>query len=602
MFVVYPNLTLPTTTSAQRDPVTVVGLGGRYIRPTPLISISYNPIRNKMAQLGGTYDITLNGTIVTSRRSAIMNNGESFATIYNDLDAATQIPDGGPFELPEKLPEIIWRQNQLRDWFRNDYIYMEVLDIHSDFMLFGFTGRVQSISFEEGTWVDTCRYSINIQADYLLDSSLKIMSEGLQDNPEMYTSQGRQSLQELIDSCSGLVEDFNDTWSIEADEGTGQFINQQFMPRTYRLTRNMSATGRHVTIPFSPQGQGSDTSNPNAYARKEAWEHARDFLKFNVDTQNTRNPATPATNAGINVPYQEPSKFGTHLSKILSSGTMGIPSGYRGYNHVRSENFDKGAGTYSISDSWILASGDSALENYSLSVSSSTSGPYIKVSIDGNIKGLNEMPATMYNADFSSPNLPNAYDYAYQKYIQISNSGHYGLSSDIFKRANSAVSPMLNSQPLSISLGMNELDGTITYNLEFDNRPTNYFSGVLYEVISINDTYPGDLYAVLPVIGRLTGPVLQYIGGRTEYKRDVNIEIAVDYTDIGYNNTRESLILSKPSLHEPLRTQLSSLIYQLSPATEPGIRKYFLNPTAESWSPKEGRYTISLSWIYELDR
>ena len=122
------------------------------------------------------------------------------------------------------------------------------------------------------------------------------------------------------------------------------------------------------------------------------------------------------------------------------------------------------------------------------------------------------------------------------------------------------------------------------------------------ESINVNDTYPGDVFAVIPVIGRATGPVLQYIGGRTEYKRDVNIEMVVDYTDIGYDNNRESFMLTKPSINEPIRTQLNTLINDLSPATEPGIRKYFLNPPAESWSPKEGRYTLSLNWVYELDR
>ena len=96
--------------------------------------------------------------------------------------------------------------------------------------------------------------------------------------------------------------------------------------------------------------------------------------------------------------------------------------------------------------------------------------------------------------------------------------------------------------------------------------------------------------------------MLQYIGGRTEYKRDVNIEIKLDYTDLGYNNDRASFMLTKPSVNEPIRSQLNALINDISPASEPGIRKYFLNPPSENWSPKEGVYGLSLSWVYELDR
>ena len=587
MLVIYPNnpdVALPA--GSTRDPDYVQSLGGRYIRPTPLISISQNPIRNKMGQLGSTYDITLNGTIVTRRRSAIVQQGSNAVSIFDDEDQPLSFNDTNePFELSEKLPEIIFRQNQLREWFHNDWVRLEVLDVNSNHMLFGFTARVQSVNFEEGIWVDTCRYSINLQADYLFDDQYRILTDGLPDRSGLFNSTGRKTYQEIIEEVSGLVEDFNDTWSVEADESTGQFINGSFMPRTYRVTRNMTATGRRVTVPLVPGTTG---------IIKEPWEHARDFLLKNVDFDSIGNKYQPT--------YEGSKYFGTAFSTILSSGTMGVPSGYQGYNHVRSENIDKAAGSYSISDSWILCSGDAALENYNLSVSTSTDSPYVSVSIDGNIKGLDQRHATTYNGDNSSPLLPNAYDRALAKYYEISNSGSFGINSHVYRRANNTVAQNLNSQPKTVSLGLNELNGEITYNLEFDNRPTNFFSGVLSESINVNDTYPGDLFAVIPVIGRLTGPVLQYIGGRTEYKRDITIEIVLDGTDLGYNNDRNSFILSKPSINEPHRTQLNELIHMLSPATEPYIRKYFLNPPSESWSPKEGRYSLSMSWVYELDR
>ena len=100
----------------------------------------------------------------------------------------------------------------------------------------------------------------------------------------------------------------------------------------------------------------------------------------------------------------------------------------------------------------------------------------------------------------------------------------------------------------------------ITYSLEFNDRPYNYFTGVLSENISVNDTYPGDVFAVIPVMGRKTGPILQYIQGRTEYKRSINIELLLDYTDIPYSSERTFLMLNKPSLNEPIRTELQDLI------------------------------------------
>ena len=176
------------------------------------------------------------------------------------------------------------------------------------------------------------------------------------------------------------------------------------------------------------------------------------------------------------------------------------------------------------------------------------------------------------------------------------------LASNIFKRANRATAVMLNAQPQSISLGTNEYAGEITYSLAFNNRPTNIISGVLSENISVNDNYPGDIFATIPVIGRNTGPVLQYVGGRTAYNRSVNIELVMDYTDIGYGSDRKSLLLKKPSIVEPTKSQLRDLIKELSPQNEPGVRKYFIAPPSESWTPKEGRYTFNISWTYELDK
>ena len=153
-----------------------------------------------------------------------------------------------------------------------------------------------------------------------------------------------------------------------------------------------------------------------------------------------------------------------------------------------------------------------------------------------------------------------------------------------------------------MTVGTNEYLGEITYSVQFDNRPTNIISGVLSENISINDTYPGDVFAVIPVLGRKTGPVLQYIGGRTEYTRDLAINLIMDYTKIPYGSGRNPLLLKKPSVIEPTATQIGNLIKELSPQGEPGIRKYFISPPSESWEPNTGSYSFNLTWTDELDK
>ena len=122
------------------------------------------------------------------------------------------------------------------------------------------------------------------------------------------------------------------------------------------------------------------------------------------------------------------------------------------------------------------------------------------------------------------------------------------------------------------------------------------------ESISVNDTYPGDIFAVIPVLGRATGPILQYIGGRSEHKRDVSINLTMDYTKLPYGSQRGSLILKKPSVVEPIASQIADLLKEVSPQGEPGVRKHFVSPPTENWNPKEGTYSFNISFTYELDK
>ena len=101
----------------------------------------------------------------------------------------------------------------------------------------------------------------------------------------------------------------------------------------------------------------------------------------------------------------------------------------------------------------------------------------------------------------------------------------------------------------------------------------------------------------LDIHQKLNDKTLAIVEPRTEYKRDLNMELVMDYTDIPYGSGRTSLILTKPSLVEPTATQIRQVIESVSPQNEPGIRKYFIAPPSESWTPKEGRYSFNISWI-----
>lgn len=576
-------------------------LSAHTIRPCPLVSISFNPYRNKVGTIGGTYDIVLTGTLISFAGSPLSNG--TTRQSYNPKPPTENIPVLGS---TGGLSSILEKQNALRELFSADGRKIEISNPYSEDPgsapgepVLIFYPRLQSINFQEGIYVNTCNYTITLQADYLLDKDEKVITDGLMGNsfePSVLGSnnvsaanyenaltegqivKSRQSVSDHINEYGGFVEDFSETWSIEAEDGNGITFDPSTRTdiiRTYRLTRNVSATGK--------------TSYDNS-GRYEAWQQAKSFIQKQVLKENTNNPNGYSSYPKLN------------LENAFASGFINLAlTNYGGYNHSRTESIDKTGGSYSLVDTWLLSSG-TAYENYNLSLSRNLDSSLTSVTIDGKIQGLSSIPASgyVYGGTFSSPTGVNTpYENAINKYREVSNSGHFGLTSYIFKRAQNAVGVDLNPIPLSIGLGSNEFTGEITYNVQFDTRPSNLVSGVLSENISVQDTYPGDVFAIIPVLGRQTGPVLQYIGSRTEYRRSLTIDIVVADT---YGGTiRQSRLLSKPILIEPYRSSINSVIYQLSPAFEPGIRKYFLEPPSESWDPKEKRYSITLNWIYELD-
>lgn len=454
----------------------------------------------------------------------------------------------------DRLKNLLEQQKSLRDYLNHTSGNLQLeLSPGGNASIISASVTLQSIDFEEGVYVDYTRYSIGFTSSDLGGSAAKLIGYG---------------------SISGNnISEFSDTWSFEVDESYGRSdINSNLIPRSYIATRNISAVGVDPTD-FSTSGTPS-------------WKYAFDFV------------------SGISSHIVDP--------QVLASSLMGFnlnSTNYYGYNHSRVSNIDKTAGAVSITDTWYILQNntESALENYNISIATSVDNPYVRVSIDGTVKGLTPASGSqgLDSMSYPSGNLARGPFMNAQKYFStISNSGNFGTVSKIYKRVNNSTSHTLNSQPLTVSLGYNDIAGEITYNLEFDNRPSNYFTDAIYESISVNDTYPGDVFATIPVLGRPTGPILQYTFGRTEFRRDVSVEILLDNTDIGYGLSqggRSKLLLPKPSLSGSSRTQLNNLIHAVSPASEPGIRKYFLSPPQESWNPKEGRYTLNISWTYELD-
>ena len=480
---------------------------------------------------------------------------------------------------------IFSKQRALRALFAKDGQKFVITDIGEDKEAVICYPRIVSVDMPEGIYVNKADYSITLEADVLLHPVVDGVIVDMEGTTIPTVSGGKMlgdsgtfkeiTNQDLINNMgAAFVADYSEDWAIEVDDALGEGLD---ITRAYRISHNLSATGK--THYMRPNG-----AEPDKATKIPAWENARKFVTSKLQDDGT--------NGYPNILGQ------------IGSGTVNLIDAYGGFNCVRSENLNEYNGTFSVNETWLISSG-TAYETFQLDVSTSNSDPFVNVSINGNIKGLSSIPPSgkLYGGSgVSNYGGVKPHDNAIKKYNSVTNNGLFGVSSDIFKRANNQVAVQLNSQPINTSLGVNEKAGEINYSLAFNNRPTNIISGVLSENISVNDTYPGDVFAVIPVLGRSTGPILQYIGGRTEYRRDISIDLLMDYTDIPYGTGRDPLLLKKPSIVEPTATQIADMLKSLSPQSEPGVRKCFIDPPQESWSPKEGSYNFSVSFTYELDK
>ena len=103
----------------------------------------------------------------------------------------------------------------------------------------------------------------------------------------------------------------------------------------------------------------------------------------------------------------------------------------------------------------------------------------------------------------------------------------------------------------------------------------------------MTDSYPTDIYASIQIMGKRDGPVFQYMNTTTHYERDVTIELVMPQNFQG-----------TPATNSNTRTQLNNLLSSMTPgSTQAGY--VMLKQLNESWSPSDGRYTLSAGWIYK---
>jgi hypothetical protein len=288
-------------------------------------------------------------------------------------------------------------------------------------------------------------------------------------------------------------------------------------------------------------------------------------------------------------------KLGFDNEFVNLTGILGLPgAGFTEtdvFNQFRQISTNKTEGTIQVTETFLVTpSGTNSLPNNAIEtfdISSSQTDGVVTVNIQGEIQGLAEI-TYIGGMDVTSSKFSAA-------------SGYYNIVKDrMYDRARTAFSGVaeecfnrpLNTTVRSRTVGMNPINGTVSYDYQYDTATDGCITGdcILSQNITIDDTLENDVFASQTVLGRATGPILQDIGTITARVRTVNIEL-VTLPPTGCSTVAE--------IYAPIPTgQVDSFIAVISGDLAASYSQVFVSSQAQNWNFTAGRYTKSVGFTY----
>lgn len=495
--------------------------------------------------IGMLINVTLEGTVVATSTN---DNGIVTVADYMDQIRTAFFEDGRVFAAMCSGPD-------------------------GDTIFFSGNPRVKSLSFErsDDNWVYTAPYTIELEFD---------------DISPWENGQNAESFGSLY------LKEASETWNVE--QGTeSSFFNFRLGtnaedlydngPNIFRLEHNVSAVGKsHYT----------KAGNTNAgEIKKSAIQNAKEWVVSRL---------LPVETDGADIK--------AYLMQTGVYNNLSALSKYYVLNHVRTVTEDIKEARYTVNETWVGISGSSAtlskaIENYNVNVVRGTSDDLTRVTIEGNIQGLEERNWGNLTTNFSIDS---------SKYANASGYWNAVASADkIFKRAElfskseinthntwvgASFSRNLNPTPVNQTVGHNPANGIITYNYEFNDRPILCFSSAakaVQESIVISDTSQADVIAKLTVLGRAAGPILQDLGTKTEATRTLTIDLVVPPANICPLDATYFQDWIDRSPADAVDVFVVAMENNLSSNSQ-----VFKTSDTSNWDGSNGRYNRTVTWTY----
>jgi hypothetical protein len=434
---------------------------------------------------------------------------------------------------PTGIAEIRDKQNDLMSAFsRNGQLLLLTCGTPANVLMSGYP-VVNSLELPEDIWVQESKFTIGLTMGEI-----------------------------TAGSGSGFITDATDEWNLELDDSS---YWQWTLPgatgdsntHRVRLTHSVSATGR-------PRYQTTG--------------------KIGAIT-NAKNFVLP--------------RLGYDSSKVGQSGVINMNVNNfaaSAYDHIRSVSENELAGSYSVTESWLVqntgiaTNPGTALEDFTINLRQSTDSPFIGVSIEGQIQGVETKSYGTNPGDFSITTT---------KYTSASGTWN-NVKNRLLGRANLLLDSVttasdINPTPLSTQIGHNPNTGNISYAYEYNTRPTTCITGAITETITIVDNYATDIFAVLTIPGRAVGQLPQDLSTTTLPSRQISIE-AVMAAPTGCPTSAGSVT---NYLGQAPKAQVQTILNAFQAELESSYSQVFVTENNITWVPTEARISATLGLTYQ---
>ena len=412
-----------------------VFVGSQSIIPAPFFTYPKQIIvAGDQRRLGNTYPITITGKLVAYMGSPQTGTlaGPGWGGYLNLFWTDSGYPPNESIGVSARIHALEVKEEALRNLFSVDGQWLEFESIDGSI---SFRCQIKNAQIEFGLddiYFNTRPYTIVCETDIVYVNG---SADDSNPDPNNY-----------IQSCS-------ETWDIQEGD----------IVKTFKLTHSVSAVGKRMF-----NSEGTQTGDP--------WLHAQNFVNGQL---------TLGYNGWSNFSYN-PGALIVPTS-ALASGVVNF-NALSPYNYSQAQTVDELAGSFSVQETWTLAS-NSGAETYVINLHKITDNPYTTVtaSIQGSIKGF----------------YVNLFDYdtrleaAQWQWSQI-------VGEPLYNRVSSYASGIpLNLQPTQAAIDEDYNAGTLNYSYEFSNT---LFEGDAFETYTINRKTSVESYkSVFGIQGSIRG-------------------------------------------------------------------------------------------------